>query len=55
MSSLPLPASRPSRLPRIAATRTIALFVMGIALFCACSGLARRHGERMPAPFGERA
>ena len=36
-------------------TRTIALFVMGIPLFCACSGLARWHGEHMAAPVGERA
>ena len=36
-------------------TRTIALFVMGIPLFCACSGLARWHGEPAPAPVGERA
>lgn len=36
-------------------TRTIALFVMGIPLFCACCGLARWHGERMPATRGEPA
>jgi putative membrane protein len=36
-------------------TRTIALFVMGISLFCAACGLARWHGERAAAPRGEPA
>lgn len=36
-------------------TRTIALFVMGIPLFCACCGLARWHGERAPGACGEPA
>lgn len=36
-------------------TRAIALFVMGIPLFCAGCGLARWHGERAAAPRGEPA
>ena len=36
-------------------TRTIALFVMGIPLFCAGCGLARWHGERAAVPRGEPA
>ena len=36
-------------------TRAIALFVMGIPLFCAACGLARWHGERMAVPLGKPA